>query len=198
MDSKLFNFLCDGGSKHHPQVWIRLRCMSLNRGRISSVGRALNCRAGGRGFDSRDRTNTQGLKIAEEWRCIFCPANGWTFASLRGSDGYLTYIAVASPQGDVKILPSFKTRAFKMRPSTQPFLRKLVLFAWEWKIISVSKAEHLTSFWYRSPGELGNNKTKEEFERLILQSEIYKYFYQHFGRQAQPRFFSLILSLIAD
>ena len=82
MDSKLFNFLCDGGSKHHPQVWIRLRCMSLNRGRINSVGRALNCRVGGRGFDSRDRTNTPGLKIAEEWRCFFCPANGWTFAWL--------------------------------------------------------------------------------------------------------------------
>ena len=195
MDSKLFNFLCDGGSKHHPQVWIRLRCMSLNRGRISSVGRALNCRGGGRGFDSRDRTNTQGLKIAEKWRCFFCPANGWTFAWL----GWILniYSGRVSTR-DVKIFPSFKTRAFKMRPSTQPFLRKLVLFAWEWKIISVSKAEHLTSFWYRSPGELGNNKTKEEFERLILESEIYKYFYQHFGRQAQPRFFSLILSLIAD
>ena len=38
-------------------------CMYLfNRGRISSVGRALDCRAGGRGFDSRGRTNTQGLK----------------------------------------------------------------------------------------------------------------------------------------
>ena len=32
------------------------------RGRISSVGREFDCRAGGRGFDSRDRTNTQGLK----------------------------------------------------------------------------------------------------------------------------------------
>lgn len=29
---------------------------------ISLVGRALDCRAGGRGFDSLDRTNTQGLK----------------------------------------------------------------------------------------------------------------------------------------
>ena len=38
-------------------------------GRISPVGRAPDCRAGGRGFDSRDRTNvlsrTQGFKIAE-------------------------------------------------------------------------------------------------------------------------------------
>ena len=30
-----------------------------NRSRISSVGRALDCRAGGRVFDSRGRTNTQ-------------------------------------------------------------------------------------------------------------------------------------------
>ena len=43
-----------------------------------------------------------------------------------------------------------------MRPSAQPFLWKWVLFAWEWKIISISKAEHLNSFWYRGPGELEN------------------------------------------
>ena len=35
-------------------------------GRISSVGRALDCRARGRGFNSRDRTNTQGLKMTEK------------------------------------------------------------------------------------------------------------------------------------
>ena len=48
-------------------------------GRISSVGRApgLDCRAEGRGFDSRGRTNTQGLKITE---------------------------SVPSPVGDVKIV----------------------------------------------------------------------------------------------
>ena len=38
----------------------------VNRSRISSVGRALDCRAGGHGFDSRDRTNTQRLKITEK------------------------------------------------------------------------------------------------------------------------------------
>ena len=37
------------------------------RGKISSVGRALDCRAGGTGFDdSRGRTITQGLKITEK------------------------------------------------------------------------------------------------------------------------------------
>ena len=35
-------------------------------GRTRSVGRALDCRAGGRGFDSRGWTNTQGLKITEK------------------------------------------------------------------------------------------------------------------------------------
>ena len=34
----------------------------LNRGKISTVGRA-----GGRSFYSRGRTNTQGLKITEKW-----------------------------------------------------------------------------------------------------------------------------------
>ena len=36
------------------------------RGSASSVGTALNCRAGGSGFDSRGRTNTQDLKITEK------------------------------------------------------------------------------------------------------------------------------------
>ena len=38
----------------------------LNSGKIRSDGRALECRAGGRGFDSRGWTNTQGLKITEK------------------------------------------------------------------------------------------------------------------------------------
>ena len=53
-------------------------------------------------------------------------------------------------------LPSSKTLTFKMRLGGQPFLWKWVLFAWEWKIISISKAEHLPSFWRRGLGELGN------------------------------------------
>ena len=49
---------------------------AVNRGRISSVGRTLDCRAGGLGFDSRDRTNTQGRMTSK--------------------------MAVPSPVGDVK------------------------------------------------------------------------------------------------
>ena len=49
-----------------------------------------------------------------------------------------------------------KSLTFKIRPSAQPFLWKWVLFTWEWKLISISKAEHLTSFWYRGLGELEN------------------------------------------
>ena len=48
----------------------------LHRDRISSVGRALDWRAVGRGFDSRDRTITQGLKITEKWRYSLCTASG--------------------------------------------------------------------------------------------------------------------------
>ena len=40
-----------------------------------------------------------------------------------------------------------------MRPSAQPFLWKWVSLAREWKIISISKTEHLTAFWYRGFGE---------------------------------------------
>jgi len=43
-----------------------------------------------------------------------------------------------------------------MRLGAQPFLWKWVLFAWDWKMIAISKAEHLPSFWNRGPGGLGN------------------------------------------
>ena len=49
-----------------------------------------------------------------------------------------------------------KTLSFKMRLGAQPFLWKWVLFVWEWKMVSISKAEHLPSFWNRGPGELRN------------------------------------------
>ena len=48
-----------------------------------------------------------------------------------------------------------------MRLGAQPFLWKWVLFEWEWKMISKSKAEHLPSFWNRGQGELGNGLLKE-------------------------------------
>ena len=44
--------------------------------RISSAGRLLDCRAGGQGFNSWDRTDTQALKMTEEWRYCLFPANG--------------------------------------------------------------------------------------------------------------------------
>ena len=50
-----------------------------------------------------------------------------------------------------------KTPTWKMKPSAQPFLWEWVLFPWERKIIFISKAENSTSFWYRGPGELGND-----------------------------------------
>ena len=63
-----------------------------------------------------------------------------------------------------------KPLTFKMRLGAQPFLWKRVLFAWEWKMISISKAEHLLSFWSRGLGELGNgllkNSIKTSHEKL--------------------------------
>ena len=49
-----------------------------------------------------------------------------------------------------------KTLTFKMRLGAQPFSWKWVLFESEWKMISISKVEHLPPFWNRGRGELGN------------------------------------------
>ena len=40
---------------------------------ISSVGRAIDCRAGGRGFDSPGLTNTEGLKNTCELKVVTLP-----------------------------------------------------------------------------------------------------------------------------
>ena len=72
---------------------------------ISLVGRAFDCRAGGRGFDSRGRTITQGLKMTEKWGYFLCTASGETFAWL----GWPRKMAVPSPLGDVKIVSPVST-----------------------------------------------------------------------------------------
>ena len=63
-----------------------------------------------------------------------------------------------------------KSLTFKMRPSAQPFLWKWVLFAWEWKLISILKAEHITLFWYRGPGELGSGLFSRSVSWEIIDS----------------------------
>ena len=88
-------------------------------GGISSVGRAHDCRAGGRGFDSRDWTITQGLKITEKRRSSLCTSSGWTFAWF----GWPRKMAVPSPVGDVKIVPTisnFVVNTFALKWSCTP------------------------------------------------------------------------------
>ena len=77
----------------------------FKRGRFSSVGSALDCRAGGRRFDSRGRNNSQSLKITEKWWYSLCTAGGGTFAWLV----WLRKMAVPSPVGDVQKVPPIST-----------------------------------------------------------------------------------------
>ena len=70
----------------------------------------------------------------------------------------------------IRQYPVRKTLFFKMRPRAQRFFWKWVLFAWEWKVIFISKAEHLASFWYRGPGELGNGLFPLEKKRGLYQT----------------------------
>ena len=53
-----------------------------------------------------------------------------------------------------------------MRLSAEPFLWNWVLFAWEWKIISISKAENLTLFWpiMTSSHSLGSRTKESRFK----------------------------------
>ena len=73
--------------------------LSIFWGRIGSSGSVLDCWVEGYGFDSRG-TNTQGLKITENWRDCLCRAKGLTFTWLR----WPHKMAVLSPVRDLKIV----------------------------------------------------------------------------------------------
>ena len=91
------------------------------------------------------------MPVAEMKECSCLPA---LLKSLIKLSTWRTFACVPTLTKD-SVIGHFrvpKTLTFKMRPSVQPFSWKWVLFAWEWKIISISKAEHLTSFLYRGPG----------------------------------------------
>ena len=62
----LFDYLFKNGCNKILLLQSKKFSNSFNRGKISSVSRALDCRAGGRGFNSRGRTNTQVLKTTEK------------------------------------------------------------------------------------------------------------------------------------
>ena len=75
-------------------------------------------------------------------------------------------------------LPSSENPHFQNEARCTPFLWKWVLFTWEWKIISISKAEHLSSFWSRGPGELGNGLLERE-KTISLMSKTATLYVHH-------------------
>ena len=96
---------------------------------LSSVGRAPDCRAGGRGFDSLGRTITQlGLKITEKWRYSICTASIWIFAWLR----WPRKMVVMSPVRDVKIVSPISTLTQMKRPFFFKESKKRYVEEW-WK-----------------------------------------------------------------
>ena len=80
--SHLVSLLCGSSTVQMYRYWTKVPVIMVtgpscfDHGRISSTGRVLDCRAGGHGFNSRDRTNTQALKMTEKWRYCLFPANG--------------------------------------------------------------------------------------------------------------------------
>ena len=98
-------------------------------------------------------TRTDHFEVACKTRSVF-----WRIAPWGCFWGVLSLFRVAcgtwNRQKDCMTKGHFRvprTLTFKLGPSAQPFLWKWVLFEWEWKIISILKAEHLTSFGYRGP-----------------------------------------------
>ena len=70
-----------------------------------TVGRALDYRTGGCGFNSQGQTNTPNLKTTKKWRHFLCPANCKMFVWVR----WLCKLTVLSPEQDIKIMSSMST-----------------------------------------------------------------------------------------
>ena len=80
-----------------------------------------------------------------------------------------------------------KTFTFKMRPNW-------VLLAWEWKIIFIQKAEHLTTFWYR-----GQRKHRNGLLIFVLWVQwfwVWNLRYDLFGQVNQYHLNQLVLWLV--
>ena len=73
-------------NNHLQSVSVIFTFVHLCRGRVSSVGWALDCGAGGRGFDSRGQTNTQGQN---NWEMKVLPLHGKRLDLSRGSDDHV-------------------------------------------------------------------------------------------------------------
>lgn len=65
-----------------------------NGSRISLVVTVPDWRVGGRGFDSRDQTNTLGLKVTEQWRYWLCPENGSPVEGVKNSVPTSTFVLI--------------------------------------------------------------------------------------------------------
>ena len=80
----------------------RLDC-AADSSKNSSDSSAHDCRAGGRGFDSRGRTNTQSLKSNWEMKVLPLPCKAELLIPSRGSDDHVKWWSCLLLE-DVKIL----------------------------------------------------------------------------------------------
>ena len=111
--SKLFYNVLDWNVERPElaQAWHRL--LLLLHGRTSSVGRALDCRAGrGRGLDPRSGTNTQGRKITKKRRYCVWPANGCTLRRGGGLDDHVKWRSCLRSRRNLSVLNWYFLRNF--------------------------------------------------------------------------------------
>ena len=78
------------------------------------------------------------------------------------------------PSGNRPLLSSKTPHFKKKRPSAEPFMWKWALFAWKWKIIFISKAEHLASPWNRGLRQLGNDLLNNNFILFLIYRSLFK------------------------
>ena len=150
----------------HHQVFYELIMACFPVGLINSMDRALRLpwQSQMSGFDCRSSLKILGFFL---YRLGFHSTAMimFTFMIFNYFDNFVfscsrkekcLFFGISLPWSTNRPLPSSKTLTLG-RPSAEPFLwieNDFYLYENE-KIISISKAEHLTSFWYRGPMELG-------------------------------------------
>ena len=92
-----------------------------------------------------------------------CPHNPWV--TVLGEGEGVNWRICCGSIGHFRAPPALY---IKTRLGTQPLIWKWYFILMQIKLISTRKVEHLTSFWYRGPGELGNGLSYPWFKCYFL------------------------------
>ena len=111
----------------------------------------------------------QCMEYSKIWLNLIFAALSLTF--IRGQEAFPLFHAA-------RVIGHFRVPlglCIKTMLGAQPLIWKWFFILMQIKLISTRKVEHLSSFWYRGPGELGNGLLSDYLEGKVNFPEFKKY-----------------------